>query len=281
MKSYVYQISRAEERHYDARYAGTMTKGFWHLNIYSKKSADILNAIIQSTISCLHTKKRYQRYYSSSSYDPDSKIGGGVIVKTRPEIVMTTSGEVCIIMYNVYSISSYVHKANSASEILSTIKEKFGYALKKMWNAHSLNDKLELFTDPKASTGKFEVSFSEYRLLYETLMERDAAKIKKNYTAALRKSIIGERVDDQFALAAIDMLETQIKELDEKMNKSIESLNNKCNEEVKDIKNRYDVIINEVKAKNEEERKKIKIQIDELAKNMVTTNTDVKIAANE
>ena len=213
-------------------------KAFWNLGCYTTKAADILNAVTHWAVEKLDVKIRYKRnrYYGTpDKFDRSDKVGGGLVVKTEPDIIIDSLGEVCVHLNNSYALYKFCRKAQTNAEILSTIKEKFAYALKQMWKLMSCKDVMKIYHNPVDKSGEIEVTLAEYRALYEHLKERKPEKTAKVYGQAAVDDIISKPVQDQFVITAVETIDAEINTTEADFLKKKEELENKRKAEIEKV----------------------------------------------
>ena len=221
------------------------SNAYWQLGCYKKKSAILLNAVTHWAVSKLDVKIRYQRAYrySANTFDPSDKIGGGLVVKTDPDITINHLGEVGVHFNNTYRLNSFCRKASCQRERLSTIKEKFAYALKNMWKSTSIDNVMTVKIDPTVNDSEtVTISFEEYRALYEHLKERDKAKTIKAYGQKAYDDMVGEPLQDQFLISAIETIDEDKHRVEKEYSDKLLELDEKKNKEIKEISAKYAVI---------------------------------------
>lgn len=102
-----------------------------------------------------------------------------------------------------------------------------------------------------------EISFEEYRTLYEFLKGRDTNKIKKRYGIDAWNSMIGKQIENQFVISAIDTIKNEIKKVKDNYNMQFK---NACQE-------KEDIIYNAQKTfkeKTKQYEKEMNDKINEL-----------------
>lgn len=231
---------------------------YWPLEVFTKKSAHLLNAVIHYIISKLDTKIRYNRSWNYKSYefDASAKVGGGLIVRTHSDVTVDPLGEVGLHMNNVYAISSFCKKGDDRATISSTVRDRLASLLKKMWKeSFTAKDELgeecmEISTNPifPEKGEKIKIRFSEYRTLYEHLKGRDHKKTARIYGDAAQESMIGEPVMDQMVISAVETIENEIAEVNKAAAAKSSEINEEMNAKLKEIRLHYQDLINEVTA---------------------------------
>lgn len=222
--------------------ASNTYRAYWPLGCYKKKTAILLNALTHWAVSKLDVKKQYKNFYryDTNPFDTSEKVGGGLVVKTDPDITIDHLGEVGLHLNNAYKLSTFCRKASCQQERLSTIKEKFAYALKNMWKSTSVENAMTVKTDPTAdSSERVIISFEEYRALYEHLKERDKAKTIKAYGQKAYDEMIGEPLQDQFLISAIETIDEDKQRVDLEYTDKLLELDEMKNAELKKLNAKY------------------------------------------
>lgn len=211
---------------------------FFDLGITSQKSAVLLNYLLQTKLTFCPSKRGY--FYSTKT--TDNVLGGGLLIKCEAQITINEMNEVGVYFRNSWSIDRYLRIARgNHSEELKSIKDKIGNELKKLWknkggddnsNGYfcinvldntkiygSVSEHLDidknLMINADNGSKMIVISYKEYRALYEYLKGRDTDKIKERYGAEAYENMIGARVEDQFLLAAIDVIKNEIKNVEQ------------------------------------------------------------------
>lgn len=190
------------------------TESVKFLNIFSEKSANLLNEVINWRIGSCETKARVWG-------TPDEKDlkGGGLFVKCKAEIVITSIGEVALKFKETMreDIKKYLRVAAGVDEQNKAIKDKLANELKKFWNAYSKSINMQggtfkiKFMDQNGSVEKeFEYCETDYRVLYEVLKGRNIDKLKMKYSQSKWDEMIGKKLEDQFILTAIETIQNEI-----------------------------------------------------------------------
>lgn len=235
------------------------TETVMYLDIFSRKAAALLNAVINWKVESCNTKHR-----TWGSVGVDDLIGGGLFVKCRAEVVVTTIGEVGLKFEERgnESIRKYIRISNGTAERLSSIKDKLGNELKKYWNAYSksidnMGGKFNIKIVENGTTEEFEITETDYRILYEVLKGRNINKLKGKYAAKKWDEMIGKKIEDQFILTAIEtikgeiskvveMRESELKRIEEDYNTQRNNLNNIFKSNQEKVKTEAEIKIKEL-----------------------------------
>lgn len=187
---------------------------FFKIGINSKKAANLLNLTINWKYDSCNTK------LGRNGYDIDNLIGGGLFVKAHGFIGVTQTGDVGIIFNCADKIKNYV-KNGAEAMLIYDIKERLATELKKCWTAYHYhkneNDELKIEGE--------KISKNEFRVLYETLKNRNENKIKLKYGKEAFISMIGNKIDDQFVIAAIDTIKNEISKIIQTQMEDLKTLN--------------------------------------------------------
>jgi len=283
------KIVPAEEFEFQAK------NNFFPLKITSIRSAILLNYLISIKLDSCPIKARY----FNNGNDPDSKIGGGLLVKAYPRITINDLNEIGIWFKNEWKLWSLIRAAKSKSEITHSVFDKVSNELKKMWQANfsymkrhqKINDEKDAiiripikdYTKTNESTymkddyitlGPEEndemnkngdaymiITYNEYRVLYEYLKGRDKDKTIKKYGKAAYSAMIGKKIEDQFLISAIEVIHSEIKQAI-----------NECEATKKSLSEQEQVAINEIRKKYQDLREAANAQkeakLTELQSNM-------------
>ena len=192
------------------------TSKFVGLGIYSKKSASLLADMI-----------RFKWNYTRSGRK-GRIIGGGMIVGTNGDVAINCYGEVGILFPKYNNISSYIRIACGPAEKLKSIKDKLANDLKNYWkyretenssksvNSIYINSLIHNLSDEDSKNDQqkvFTINYDEYRTLYEVLKSRNVEKIKGKYGTKNYDEMIGKKMEDQFAIMAIETVQNEISKL--------------------------------------------------------------------
>ena len=102
-----------------------------------------------------------------------------------------------------------------------------------------------------------EVSYNEYRTLYQHLLGRDAEKTKKKYGEKAYEAIVGERNCDEFALATKKTIEDQIA-----------MLVKECADKRQATESKWDQFMVEARHKRDDEIQAVVLEYDKKIKEM-------------
>lgn len=180
------------------------SKKFVGLGIYSERAAQLLASVIKYK----WNDTRNGRYGNT--------VGGGMIVQANGDVAINCHGEVGILFAKYGNIGKFLRIACGPAEQLKSIKDKIANDLKKFWNYKTPNSELEIEIDGIIGEDeRFDAKFNynEFRTIYEVLKSRDSKKIKSKYGTANFKEMIGEKIEDQFALMATETIMTEINKL--------------------------------------------------------------------
>lgn len=186
-----------------------------YLEIFSRASAGLLNQVINWKVGSCNTKNR-----TWGTPGVGDLIGGGLFVKCRAEVVVSTIGEIGL-KFNERgneSIGKYVRISSGVAERTKTIKDKLANELKKYWNAYSkcISEQggvLKVRINENEVSEEYDIRETDYRLLYEVLKGRNINKLKEKYSAAIWDQMIGKKIEDQFILTAIETIKGEISKL--------------------------------------------------------------------
>ena len=180
------------------------TKKFIGLGIYSERAAQLLASVI-----------RY-KWNGTRSGRFGRVVGGGMIVQTNGDVAINCHGEVGILFDEYRKIGKFLRIACGPAEQIISIKDKLANDLKKFWNYKTPNNELEIDIDGCTGDGErfdAKINYNEFRALYEFLKGCDLKKIQSKYGTANFKEMIGEKIEDQFALMATETIMTEINKL--------------------------------------------------------------------
>ncbi len=233
---------------------------YWPLEIFTKKSAMIINQVIHNIVANCEFKFRNHRYYDT--YDASAKKGGGFIRAAAPDVTVNEFGKIGLLLYNTSSLQTYLRASDSHTEKLASIMDKLGNEFKKYWRSHFVsadgeeeNGILDIRTNPRSSSSEvlYHVTYDEYRVLYEFLKGRDKEKTIRNYGQTTYDEMIGKPINNQFVVTALMSLAEEQRKLKEEWSKKQDELRNICDQEIKDANAKYrtanSVLEEEYKAK--------------------------------
>jgi len=207
------------------------SESFFDLGITSQKAAVLLNYMFQHKLEHCATKRGY--YYRTKTVD--SVNGGGLLVKGKAQITINDMNEVGIYFRDQWAIGKYIRVAAGKTEIIKSIKDKMGNELKKLWKMFKderividikdhtalynetgkyLNLSDDIVTTTESGKKVIIISLNEYRALYEFLKSREPAKIKERYGTTAYNTMVGQRIEDQFLLSAIDVIKNEIRNVE-------------------------------------------------------------------
>jgi uncharacterized DUF497 family protein len=192
--------------------------------------------------------------------------GGGLFIKADAEIVMNSVGEVCILFKNAGRINDYMRLARGEAETIKCIRDRLGNEVKKFWNSfcwNPVNEKTGLITIKDNKT----ITFKEYRIIYELLKNRDPEKIKVKYGESDFNAIIGNKVEDQFIISAIETIKKEIANIistrEAELKETKNTYQEKCNILYREQRQKEEKIV-------EDSSKKI-TELEEQIKTLMTT----------
>ena len=249
------------------------TESIKFLNIFSEKSANLLNEVINWRINSCDTKARVW-----GTPNENDLVGGGLFVKCKAEIVITSIGEVGLKFkeYNREVIKKYIRAAAGVDEQIKAIKDKLANELKKFWNAYSKSINMQggtfkiKFMDQTGSVEKeFEYCEADYRVLYEVLKGRNIDKLKAKYSQTKWDEMIGKKLEDQFILTAIETIQNEIAKIAATRDNDI-----KAAEEA------YRLESNELWAKNKKNKERIENEAADKIKNLQTQISEMMKMGN-
>jgi len=272
----IQKIVPAEETSFQSR------SSFYPLGITSMKTAILLNYLISMKLDSCRGKIR--SWYSRD--EADGKVGGGLLVKADPRITINDLNEVGINFRNEWKVSSFLRVANSKTEMVSSIMDKIGNEIKKLWKVNLLmeerrgvkaeeNAKLYIpimeFTKTSESTYskavyleldptmKVEtkengdqvliIDYNEYRAIYEYFKGRDKDKIVSRYGQIAFDTMVGKKIEDQFLLSAIEVIRGEIKQATDEYVATKKSLSEQEQAEINEIKAKYHNLLVEADAR--------------------------------
>lgn len=217
------------------------TKKMFLLDLNGEKTAVLLNNMLNWRFnSCKHKNGH------SWGPDPENFVGGGLIVKCNARIAINASNQVAIFFNNFEKHDKVLRSACGKTEIIKSIKDKIANELKKYWtsiNGHNKPISMN-FNDHT-----FNVTVADYRVVYETLKSRDVDKIKGKYGTNVYDEMIGNNVEDQFIISAIETIKNEISNVAKQRDADCEVRKNKHTEESTRLYNEF--IADEEKIKNE------------------------------
>ena len=272
----IQKIIPTEEANFQAK------PSFYPLGITSMKTAIFLNYLISMKLDSCRGKLR--SWYSRD--EADGKVGGGLLVKADPRITINDLNEVGINFRNEWKVSSFIRVANSKSEMVSSIMDKIGNEIKKLWKVNLImeerrgvkaeeNAKLFIpikdYTRTSESTYSKEVyleldptmkveskengdqiliiDYNEYRAIYEYFKGRDKDKIISRYGQVAFDTMVGKKIEDQFLLSAIDVIRGEIKQATDEYAAIKKSLSEQEQAEINEIKAKYHNLLVEADAR--------------------------------
>ena len=232
-----------------------------HLEVFSKKAAKFIVDALNNKISNTPKRWRAWRGYVDDG-DGSACAGGGLFIKAGANICMTTMNEVCILFGDSWRVGNYCRAAYSATEVEKSVKDKLAHMLKTYWK-NMTNDGKE---DKLYIRSKFQdedntdeyITEAEYSCLYNFLKGRD---IIKKFKKEVINSIIGNKVQDQFVLSAIEVIKSEIIQKKDEMAKLVNEVNNEYQKKMDDIRKEWGDATGEIKTK-------YTMMIDELKNNM-------------
>lgn len=238
-----------------------------YLGVYSEKAAILLNEVINWKINtCIEKyveEKKYDRVHLPRNYNDDDFPndfpikGGGLFVKCNAKVAISTISEVCLKFKEVGDeyIKKYIRAAFGVDEMTKAIKEKLANELKKFWEAHSedINNDGMLKIKSTNESGEeivFKYCEADYLVLYEFLKGRNVDKLKTKYDQAKLNEMIGERVEDQFVITAVETIQNEIAEIAETCEDEIYNMETEFRENCNKL---WDAMLK----KNKENKKRI------------------------
>ena len=272
----IQKIVPAEETTFQAK------SGFYPLGITSMKTAIFLNFLISMKLDSCRVKLR--GWYGGN--EADAKVGGGLLVKAYPRITINDLNEVGIWFKNEWKVSSFIRVANSNTEMVSSIMDKIGNEIKKLWKVNLImeerrgvkaeeNAKISIpikeFTrtsestysnvvylelDPTMKVESNEdgeqvliISYNEYRAIYEYFKGRDKDKIVSRYGQIAFDTMVGKKIEDQFLISAIEVIRGEIKQANDEYAATKKSLSEQEQAEINEIRAKYHNLLVEADAR--------------------------------
>lgn len=173
------------------------------LGLNGEKTAVLLNNMLNWRFnSC-----KYKNGRRNWGEDPANLVGGGLIVVCNARITINASNQVGIFFNNFEKRDKVLRNACGEAEIFKSIKDKIANELKKYWTSiNKHNEPITMYFDDQS----FEVTVADYRVVYEILKSRDVDKIKGKYGANVYNEMIGNSVEDQFVISAIETIKNEI-----------------------------------------------------------------------
>ena len=255
------------------------------LEITSPKAAVLLMDVL-----------RWRREICPSKRFYNEVKGGGLLIRGCAEIAINDLNEVKLHFGNTWAIGTYIRVACGKTERIKAIKNKIAEELKRYWKSfHYSKDEedmsIELLRASKLSTSTYsnqeylkvndedvseingkkylKVSFNEYRVLYEFFKGRDKEKSIDRYGRKAYNTMIGQRIEDQFLLSAIEIIKGEINTVIDEFNKNF---NESMKEESKEV--------NEVRLKRNNDRKEMeRIKNEKIAECQDRINELIKMSA--
>ena len=263
------------------------------LGINSKKSLLLLNRLITWRRDRCTFKANSYRYSSSD----DRVSGGGLLVKGSPRMMVDDLGKTFIYFSSSYKVDSYIRTANSKNERRNSILDKFANELKKMWKVCSVNDEMQVMIRPNAElttstysnkiyldmTGVevfeqgadnefIKITLNEYRALHEYLKNRPKEKnIDRNGKVAYN-SMIGEQIEDQFLLSAVETITNAINEANVEFEKAKKEFQAAAEETGEAVKKERDEKISAASNIMNNKIEELKAQLEDLKKMAAAAN---------
>jgi hypothetical protein len=270
------ELADAEQRH----------KMVLQTGCYTKKAADVINAVLHWAVQRLRAKNYYYRH--SGCYDNDcaqDKVGGGIIVKTLPDIFIDPYGEVRIMIGNGYALRDKCRVAANDAERISTFNAKLAYSLKQMWKVFMDRDKGEknslmnyCINPTKEATEEntAQLDYNEYRTLYEHLMGRSHEKTKSAYGNEAFNLMIGTPMDDQLMRSMVETIQAEMQKVRDELSKKMNELQAEESAKVKEIRTLFESKRNIARAEAALKEKKLK---DEMKAMLTASNENAAVAA--
>ena len=129
------------------------------------------------------------------------------------------------------------------------------------------------YQDIKGDELKIDVSYSDYRAIYEHLKGRDKDRIIERNGKESYDNMVGTPVEDQFIINAVDLMRNEMDKLKKEYEQNIYDVDKAFDEEMRNIRRHAEVQKNELKSRYVAASKKIK---DEMIKiinmGMITGN---------
>lgn len=175
-------------------------KKFIGLDIYGKKSAYLLANVIDNCF------KRARGLVGKT-------IGSKFFLEGGSSIAINSNDEIGI-LFSRYNTISKLRNARGDFERLKTIKDMLANEIQMYWKERAVPGKeIEIHATLVKNNNNEKVvdrvSWSEYGLLYEVLKSSDLKKIEKKYDTKVKDSMIGQKIEDQFILTALEMLDAE------------------------------------------------------------------------
>ena len=231
-----------------------------NLGIYSEAAAEILN--------CVAHKLNINDVYTFKN--------GNIFVKCNNEVVISSSGEICLKFKaihldrpperNRFSIFKNVKKYDCTlegiEEIVKAIKDKLANDLKKCW-----------LLAPKWRSKKspvFEYLESGIVIIYEYLKGRNIDDIKAKYDQETLDMFIGKKIEDPFVLPAIETIHNEIAKIVEDRDNDLEKIDKeyiqKSNRDIAEMWTKYNKNRKQIENEAIEKITNLKNQISEMLK---------------
>lgn len=236
--------------------------------IYSKKAAEILNAVLNGPYifrNNLEKNNRSKNYYGKIAGNV-----GGLFAKCDAEITFNYGNEVGILCHKEYAIEKTIKVPRYDSELVEVILDKMGNELKKFWKSvdgvtsDTDNRIINFYNTDKNEFDKMTITYSEYRVLYETLKGRCKDKIIKKYGKINFDNIIGKKIDDQFVISATEMLQNEINNKIKEKEEMLITLQQKHEENWRKLKETYNDNVKNTKDEFDKAIKELELQIYEM-----------------
>lgn len=250
-------FSVEDEKKYEKPYIKwSCTESVIYLDLFSKKSAVLINEVINWKVNDSATRRRC------------AGAVGGLFVKCHAEVVISTIGEVGLKFEERGDdyIKKYIRTANGISERLIMIKDKLANELKKFWNTHekSINaqgGKFKRVLTVNETTEEFEFTETDYRILYEILKNRNTDKLIAKYSKVKFDEMHGNKIEDMFILTAIETIKSEISQIIDNKEAALKQNGDEYNENQKKLRNHYEEARDQIIQTANEKIKELQEQI--------------------
>ena len=249
---------------------------FVDFGITSIKSAIFLNFLLWQKLRGCPSKRKILRKGTMTLKSPDTVVGGGVLVKAEAKVTISDLNNVGIVFDRPGIVMNYIRIAGPMKEDLRReLGKKIADELKKEWYYQNgkLNEKnpiviSEAFARTRSSSlvrGKnklwsmdketldiekyliidkdgnrcIEISYDEYKTLYEFLKGRSVEKIIKDHGQKAYDSMIGKKVEDQAIINEIEKIRSEIKDTFIEFNDTQDKIEFEEYEAIEAVKEKY------------------------------------------
>ena len=227
-----------------------------HLGIFGEKAAQLINAALKFKYVNLRTP--------IFVHESGDVVGGGLLIKCRSEVYITSTDEVCLLFKRFEDLNKYVRNAVGMAEVTAAIKNRLANTLKEFWQYHDVDEKTVTDYDKEGRDIYITYSKDDYRVLYEVLKGRNQQKLIGKYGDQAFNEMVGKQTENPLAISMIEALKRQIcqeiSEREEALNKLKEQYNNELNELYK----KYDSDGGEITHMSDMKIKELEVQIRQL-----------------